>query len=190
MQETLKAFDNSNRTDILYSLIKSHVRDGMSFLDIGCGFSHLPKMQGTCLAQRIHRDFPNTKYLGVDKREDVIEQNRGAFPFYSWICGEVMSLNFAGGFDFIIHIGIDKAKYSDAWRIHLKFLEESHQPQAVLLEAGCRPLETHSEHLETYYTVSSFYHGAGYKILEGGDYIWTAPVTQPQRFYRVFGDNG
>ena len=190
MQETLKALDNSNRTDILYSLIKPHIKDGMSFLDIGCGFSHLPKMQGTCLSLRIHADFPETHYLGIDRREDVIEQCKNEQPFYSWACGEVTSFNFAGGFDFIIHLGFDRARYSDAWRIHLKFLEELRGPQVVLLEAGCRPLETHSEHLETYYTVSSFYHSAGYEILEEGDYTWTAPVTQPQRFYRIFGRNG
>ena len=186
MQKKLKAFDDSNRTDKLYSLIRPHIRDGMSFLDIGCGFSHLPEMQGTCLPQRIHNDFPNVHYLGIDRCKKIIEKNQDAYPLYSWICEEVAEVNLATSFDFIIHVGFDKAKYSNAWRVHLKLLEEGHRPQLVLLESGCRPLDTHSEHLESYYTASSFYYSAGYEMKDTGEYIWTAPVTQPRRFYRIF----
>jgi len=170
------AVEPSNRTGILYALIKEFVKDGMSFLDIGCG--HVD-FQGTRLPELIHEDFPNTSYLGLDVEEKVIQHNKESYPYYDWLLQDASKFAVDKQPDFVFHIGINKW-WDESWKLHCSLY-----PKYVLLETGA-PIEVgRSIHQEVLKRLKEIYLDRSYKIVQEGNYIWTAKVTQQLRNFVI-----
>lgn len=175
--------DESNRTAILYALIQEYISDGMSFLDLGCGFCGFPGMQGTSLIESIKEGFQDIEYCGMDKRADVIEKCKETYPDSEWLCIDANDFEPTKKYDFVIHIGFDRW-WSPLWKVHLKLFGKDFNPSVVLLESGS-PTWKDSEHMEVYYRVRSIYSENGYTNPQRGSYIWTLPVSQPQRYFSI-----
>lgn len=169
--------DLSNRTDILFALIKEFIEDEATFLDIGCG--HPEDFQGTGLPMLVHNAFPNVKYFGIDIEEKAIENCKRDYPFFDWLCCDASKYKVVRDVNFVIHTGLNKW-WDKSWRLHLSL-----QPKYALLEAGA-PIEVgRSIHQDVLKHLKEIYLDRGYEVVQEGGYIWTAKITQQLRFFIV-----
>jgi len=175
--------DKSNRTDILFALIKSHIKDGIFILDIGCGS---PRHRwGNCLPEQIHGNFGNIEYLGIDIDEEVIEFCKEVRSFYKWLYGDVTKLVIDRRYGLVIHVGFN-GWWSNIWKTHLNLTKRKNfKPPLVFLEAGT-PLDSNSEHKEVFDMVKNrIYLKAGYRIIQEGTYLWDAKDMRNIKRYFV-----
>jgi len=169
--------DLSNRTDILFALIKEFIEDKASFLDIGCG--HPEAFQGTGLPLLIHNGFPNVKYFGIDIEKKAIENCRRDYPFFDWLCCDASKYRAVKDADFVIHTGFNRW-WDKSWKLHKRLA-----PKFVLLETGVPLTVGHSEHHQVYEKVREIYSKKAYVEIQKGTYIWSADVNQQLRFFTV-----
>lgn len=182
MTERLRDFDDSNRSRILAGAVEPFVRQGDSVLDVGCGFAHFRKFQGTILPRLLH-DSHAIRYRGIDNRADVIAACRAAYPWAEFTVGDAATTPLRQ-YDAVFHLGFDRKDLSDAWKAHESLRVAGFAPRLVLLEAGS-PVGKQSKHLESFAEVFGAYIEAGYEDKAVGRYRWTYDVTQPDRRYAV-----
>lgn len=182
MTERLRDFDDSNRSAILFEAVKPFLWFGASVLDVGCGFAHHKKFQGTILP-RLLKDAFDIVYHGIDNRADVIEACRAAYPWAEFTLGDAATTPL-GSYGLVMHLGFDRKDLSDAWKIHGRLLGLENRPSIVLLEAGS-PVGKRSGHIESFKEVRAIYMAAGYSLCGVDRYRWTYDVTQPDRHYAV-----
>jgi len=169
--------DLSNRTNILFALIKEFIEDEATFLDIGCG--HPEVFQGTGLPMLVHNGFPNVKYFGIDIEEKAIENCKRDYPFFDCLCCDASKYKVVRDVNFVIHTGVNKW-WDKSWRLHLQL-----RPKYVLLEVGAPMKERQSIHQEVYTRIKELYFDCNYEVVQEGRYIWTTKVTQPLRTFVI-----
>jgi len=170
------AVEPSNRTGVLYALIKEFIKSGMNFLDIGCGHVNF---QGTRLPELIYKDFLDTSYLGLDIEEEVIKLNKESYPYYDWLVQDASKFAIDKQPDFVFHIGINKW-WDESWKLHFSLC-----PKYVLLEVGAPIKEKRSVHQDVYARLKEIYLDRNYEIVQEGGYIWTVEVTQQLRTFAI-----
>ena len=176
--------DLSNRTNILFALIKEFIQPEFTFLDIGCGFS--PLYLGTDLANKIWVNFPKAAYCGLDTVEKIIEYCKISHPQYEWICIQAEKFKIEKKYNFVIHTGIDKL-WSDGWQIHENLIASEFAPDYIFLEVGGENRHK-NESQEIYDNLISKYQSASYHQIQAGAYFWNLKgIKAPWRSFVILG---
>jgi hypothetical protein len=184
MTETIQDYDDSNRSMILGNAILPYLTDGMTILDVGCGYAAFPRFQGTILPRIIHDALDNVVYHGIDHRQDVIERCVSSYQHDWWTVIDASAFVPASKYDAVFHLGFDRKDLSNAWKIHSNLLAARKGPRIVLLEAGS-PVGIPSKHVESFVEVQGIYAKAGYEVKVRVNYLWSYKVTQPERRFVI-----
>jgi SAM-dependent methyltransferase len=168
-----------------------YLRDGWSFLDIGCAFG--------ILAGYVHLDFPAAKYLGFDVDPEAIYECKKAYPYFTWEQGPVEVVQNYGTllifrshrqvlskfganinadprtefvnrkYNVILHLANDSWQFNDLWKLHIWLLSGAViMPGRVLLECGWR--KDYDGPLQAMNEIKRRYIGEGFRVLEAGEY--------------------
>ena len=144
---------HSRRAEVLFSAVRRHLKEGMTYLDIGCGTAPL--------ARFIDEGFHPAHYTGIDLNSEAINACLAEYPHHTWICTRSDAFAVETGYDVIIHTGINARRFNDA-EIHERVLGASAVgPSVVLLESGdyCDgPSDTH----EIYEEIRELYRSHGF----------------------------
>ena len=207
--DAFRPIDSRVRAEKLYGVLKPHLRDGLSYLDIGCGYG--------ILAPHVKRDFPNSTYLGFDADAGAVSFCKTRYPWARWERGAIIpavhysrlwllqdgrailyqDLNgervptaseLAGRkYNVILHLANDAWWANDLWKIHIWLTRRAlEKPTLVLLESGWR--ENYDGPVVTMREIRGRYLGVGLKVLAEGDFEFKCPnYNKNKRFYCLLG---
>lgn len=197
------------RAATLYGVLKPHLRDGLSYLDIGCAYA--------VLAPHIKDDFPNARYFGFDADASTIEFCRKEYPWATWEHAVIIpAIHYStlwlfnngrpvlyqdrGGetalgdselprrkYNVIIHLANDSWQFNDLWKLHVwlsqRIMEE---PTFILLESGWR--DHYDEPIITMREVRRRYMNAGLHVFDEGEFRFDCPnYNKNRRLYSLLG---
>lgn len=183
--------NNPKRSELLYSKVKPYLQGGLSYLDIGCAFG--------ILAGFVHRDFPESKYLGFDADGESIAECKRAYPFFTWEQGPIEVVQNYGTilvfrshkqilarhgssvnaypneelvnrkYNVIFHLANDSWQFNDLWKLHIWLIEDAIIMPGRVL-LECGWRTNYDGPLQAMNEIKRRYIGAGYKELDSGTY--------------------
>ena len=180
MKEYLEV-ERSERSKILYDLIKDCIDEDIFILDIGPSagiiYHHMKKDK-----------IKPWQYVGVDDDDENIDRLKGKYKGKRTIWEHCDFKGFeAKKFRLVIHTAMSSLQVGgQLWKIHRKLVNaKDKKPKYVFLEAG-EYKEGESDMLKTFEMVKDIYLNNGYRVVKDGDFVVEAegfPV--PHRFWAI-----
>jgi trans-aconitate methyltransferase len=89
---------------------------GASICDVGCGFGDL--------VPYLKSRFGEFEYTGVDVTPSMVEEAKGAYPGYRFVCTDILEESFQGEHDYFLLSGALNFRVADNWQLTTDMLKK------------------------------------------------------------------
>ena len=207
--EPFRPEDSHVRAETLYGIVKPHLKDGLSYLDIGCAYA--------ILAPHVKFDFPHSSYFGFDADASTIKYCREHYPWATWEHGAIIpAIHYTKlwlflnsqqilyqddhgeetqgdaelpkhKYNVIMHLANDSWQFNDLWKLHLWLIRRGlEEPTLVLLESGWRT--DYDGPVITMREIRRLYIAAGLCVLDEGEFQFDCVnYNKNKRVYSLLG---